>query len=155
MDNRLPSIVVPGEDDRSRRNGPASVGMTHFRRKCNLRLCQNYDWPDSTPEVLPASRLKFDDCSGSLSEGQPATTSDFADFGDLDSGDPVWNTCVRESSEEEFVVLSAVQGKVKIDLAAFIDSRARDCLFPDFRPATALLGEMRDVCGQAVAEINH
>src|SRR6266567_41776 len=155
MDNRLRSIVVPGEDDRSRRNGPASVGMTHFRSKCSLRLCQNYEWPDSTPEVLPASRLQFDDCPGSFSEGRTATAGDFTDFGDLDSGDPVWNTCAGGSGEEQFVVFSAVQGKVKIDLAAFIDSRAGDCLFQDFRPATALLADMRDVCGQAVAKINH
>src|SRR5437660_8517672 len=145
MDNRLRSIVVPSEDDRSRRNGPASVGMTHFRSKCSLRLCQNYEWPDSTPEVLPAARLKFDACPVSLSEGQTATTGDFADFGDLDSGDPVWHACVGGSGEEQFVVFSAVQGKVKIDLAAFIDSRARDCLFPDFCPATAFLAEMRGV----------
>ena len=105
--------------------------------------------------MLPAARLKFYDCSESLSEGQTASAGDFADFGDLDSGDPVWHMCVGASGEEQFVVFSAVQGKIEIDLAAFIDSRARDCLFPDFRPATALLAEMRDICGQAVAEINH
>src|SRR5436190_10106387 len=146
MDNRLRSIVVPGEDDRSRRNGPASVGMTHFRSKCSLRLCQNYEWPDSTPEVLPTPRLEFDVCPGSLTEGQTATARDLPDFGDLNSCDPVWHTCVGGSGEEQFVVFSAVQGKVKIDLAAFIDSCARDSLFPDFRPATALLAEMRGVC---------
>src|SRR6266496_1603441 len=113
------------------------------------------EWPHSTPEVFPAPRLEFDVCSGGLVEGETAAARDFSDFRDLDSCNHTGHTCLAGSGEEQFVVFSAVQGKIKIDLATFIDSRARDCGFRDFCPGTALLAEMRDVCGQAVAQINH
>src|SRR5580658_10560428 len=107
-------------------------------------------------EMLPALRLEFVGHAGGIAQNDLPAPSDAADLGQGDSRDPLRNVLAGVGSEQEFVVLTAMQGQIEVDFArGLADAGARDEGGVEFRSHAAFFAQMRQVGGEAVAGVDH
>ncbi len=82
--------------------------------------------------------------------------SDVAELRNLDASDVGRHSPAAGSSEEQFVVVAAVQGGLKVNFAArFSDVGEGDGVRANFSAHTAFFADVAEVGGEAVAEVDH
>jgi len=79
-----------------------------------------------------------------------------ADLGHLNTGYPLRDALAARDSEEQFVVVAAVQGGLKVNFAArFSDVGEGYGVRANFSAHTAFFADVAEVGGEAVAEVDH
>ena len=107
-------------------------------------------------EVFPASRVKLVANPGLAHQDYLFAWRDAANSRNGDSGNAGGNTFATRSREEKFVVLSAVQGELPIDLPRrFPHFGARNKFQLDFHPSGALFADVCQIGGEAIAGVDH
>src|ERR1700722_10683734 len=107
-------------------------------------------------EVFPASRVKLIANPGPAHQDYVFASRDAANSRDGDSGNAGGNTFAARSGEEKFVVLSAVQGELPVNLPRrFAHAGARNQFRLNFRPGNALAADLRQIGGEAIAGVDH
>ena len=81
---------------------------------------------------------------------------DVANLGDGDACDSGRDALATGRREKQFVVIAAVQGELQIDFVGwFADAGAGDGRGLDLRANSTLFADVREIGGEAVAEIDH
>jgi hypothetical protein len=107
-------------------------------------------------EVFPALRMEFRSHALVIHEDDVPLARNVANLGDVDTRDSGRDLLATRPREKQFVVVTAMQGKLQIDFVNWLpDAGAGDARSLDLRANTTLFADMPEVGGEAVAEIDH
>lgn len=107
-------------------------------------------------EVLPALRSEFDSGAVRVQENDLPGSGDVANLGDVDTRDSGRDSLTAGRREEQFIIVTSMQSEFEFDFAARLANLgARNRVRQDLRTNPALVANMPEIGGEAVAEIDH
>ena len=123
---------------------------------CPVALCPSWRPASSPAEMLPARRLQLVPFTVLIDQNDVFAADNSPDLRDRHSSDPGWHLLPRWSRKYQFVVFSAVQCRIEINLVArFADLRPRDCFRIDFCSHATLFADMGEIGGKPVTGVDH
>jgi len=106
--------------------------------------------------MLPTLGVEFESHALVIHENDVLLARDVANLGDVDTRDSGRDLLATRPREKQFVVVTAMQGKLQIDFVSWLpDAGAGDGRSLDLRANTTLFADMPKVGGKAIAEIDH
>jgi len=105
---------------------------------------------------VPTLRLEFVRCAGTVYQEYPSAAGDLADLRNWNAANTRWDPLVAGSGEQEFVVFSAMQGKLQIDFPRRLaHAGSRDGFGLQFGADATFLADVGKVGGKAIAGVYH
>jgi hypothetical protein len=106
--------------------------------------------------MLPTLGAQLESHALVIHEDELLVARDVANLGDVDTCDSGMDSLATRHREKQFVVITAMQSELQIDFVGWFPyagtgySRGLD-----LRANTTLFADMPQICGEAVAEIDH
>lgn len=104
--------------------------------------------------MFPSLRLKLASSLGGINDQHLLTATNYTNFGKWQTIDAGWHTSVFVGGKKEFVGVASVKCELKVHIAPS-ELRPGNCFFPEVRAHSALLANVREIGGEAIADVDH